>query len=377
MMNKFWRKTMLVRRGRRVLLYFESSTMTEHFADFVSLFSDDNRLKYFVCYNKKNFKNEEEFKRICREKMNLTSFISSEFAFLRPWDLVVSADLYLPRGINSSDCRTLFINHGTHIISYNGGNDAYTYSDRAYAANMSPLFSIMFEPNKRIAEYVTANIPGLSKAVKYVGHKNADSLLSLAKNKKMYRERLNVKDGEKLVMMIGSWNRYSLFHALGKELLAQAKGLMSKGYKFILTIHPIEYNRYRPDIEPLGKVIESARSEGFIVRSPSDDWMPYMIASDIVICDYSSLHESAILLNKKIIFSDFPDTICWKHSIARQIKPLLPRLKNATELEKALSEVENLNISETVYAYSKELYSGPGEYKNRCRGLVYDLLSLG
>ncbi len=36
--------------------------------------------------------------------------------------------------------------------------------------------------------------------------------------------------------------------------------------------------------------------DGFIVREPSESWIPYMVASDIVVSDFTGLIEYAVLL---------------------------------------------------------------------------------
>lgn len=59
--------------------------------------------------------------------------------------------------------------------------------------------------------------------------------------------------------------------------------LRQKGYEFIFSIHPKEYQRYDEQIEPLGEKVEACRKRGMLVRSPQQDWLPYMMASDVVL----------------------------------------------------------------------------------------------
>ena len=129
---------------------------------------------------------------------------------------------------------------------------------------------------------------------------------------------------------------------------------MRGNYRFILSIHPKEYTTYDESVQPLGEYVDSLAKDGFIVRDPKESSVDYMIAADVVICDYSSLCEEAMLAGKPVIMSDFPDERVWKHSIIRQYKDKGPVFRNDSSLEQLIEQV--LNDNETK-AFASELVS--------------------
>lgn len=129
--------------------------------------------------------------------------------------------------------------------------------------------------------------------------KDADALISELDNYHDYRRKLGIKDDITLVSVFGTWRKESLFQYLGKEFLDELGRINKNEYMFILSVHPREYVKYDDNIEPAGPLIdEYADKYNFIVRKPSDSYIPYLIASDIVICDYSSLYENALIAKR-------------------------------------------------------------------------------
>jgi glycosyltransferase involved in cell wall biosynthesis len=81
------------------------------------------------------------------------------------------------------------------------------------------------------------------------------------------------------------------------------------------------------------------------------------VAADVVICDYSTLCEEAMIAGKPVILSDFPMARVWKESIiARYMKRGL--VFNASS---NLGELINLALKDT-------------ELKKYCNELIQDLM---
>jgi hypothetical protein len=78
-------------------------------------------------------------------------------------------------------------------------------------------------------------------------------------------------------------------------------------YKFILSAHPHEYRAHPDGGRVWGTYLGEQRKDGFVIREPSDNWIPYMVASDIVISDFTGLMEYAVVLNKPLLVTVVPD----------------------------------------------------------------------
>ncbi len=281
-----------------VLLYCESTTMKPHIMDYYNCVRNLNKVKFYIYYPD------------CwdDEAPNGVKRVKSGFkALMMPWDLVVCADAKVPLYYNRDEAGLLYINHGLHMISYDGGNTLYAYAEG------NGKFSVMVEPNRRYANEMTRRYP--TDLIIHSGYKNADGIMRESHNKTMYRQQLGIAEDEKLIAVFGTWGADSLFHRVGNALITKAEELMKEGYKFILSIHPKEYEKYDQTTEPLGDYIESFSSKGFIIRNPRESSIKYMAAADVVICDYSTLCEEAMIAGKPVILSDFPVERVWKESI--------------------------------------------------------------
>ena len=177
-----------------------------------------------------------------------------------------------------------------------------------------------------------------------------------------------------MVSFFGSWNKESLFHVLGKDLFTECQKLKEK-YMFIFSTHPNEYRKYDENIEPVGELVDQQREHGFLVRSPKEDWLPYMMASDIVVADYTTMTALAMIAEKKVIFSDFPDSRIWKKSLYYKAKHELPVICKAEQLEEKLQEVmECQEYNDLIMECKKNLYVPYDEYKKKVVGITKELL---
>ena len=281
-----------------VLLYCESTTMKPHIKDYYSCVRNMDEVRFYIYYP--DGWDEEVPDGVRRVESRLK-------ALTTPWDLVVCADVKVPLYYNRDEAGLLYINHGLHMISYDGGDTLYAYEEG------NGRFSAMIEPNKRYADEMAHRYP--SDTIVHSGYKNAEGIIKESGNQSLYRQQLGIGDDERLVAVFGTWGPDSLFHRVGNALITKAEQLMKEGYKFILSIHPKEYARYDQTTEPLGDYVESLASKGFIIRNPKESSIKYMAAADVVICDYSTLCEEAMIAGKPVILSDFPMERVWKDSI--------------------------------------------------------------
>lgn len=365
------------RASRKILLYCDSTTMEEHLLDYYQNTKDLPNLEFYLLFEGKTYTNEliQKRKNEMLASTNIKAVNSKWEVKWKPWDLVVCADTFLPEWINKYCVPTLYVNHGLHIISFNGGFDLYAYSWATYG-NGESKFTKMLEPNKRFVNLILKDNVKFKNVIEPVGWKYADTIINESRRSKEYREKLGVNESEVLVAVFGTWNKDSLFHTVGRTIINQAKELMPKGYRFILSIHPREYTNYDENIVPMGQYVEQQRKAGFIIRNPKESYLPYLIAADVVISDYSTMYELALIANKPLVLTTFSNERVWRYSIAKELKKTIPIFTNKSNLQECiLRSIGEPELREVYKKYQKEITQPCGEYRRRVRSITEDLLN--
>ncbi len=361
------------RKKRNILLYCVSSTMEPHLMDYYKCIKKLQNTNIYLYYNNISNKKIEDFKKYIENETRITYLKNKLLARIKHYDLVVSADLALPFRFNKYAIPCLFVNHGLHIISFDEERNLYTYGKNCLDDKNNIMFTKMLESNSRIAKEVIKDNNSFANIIEPVGYKFAEEIKSNKVKYEEYRKKLNVHKDEKLVLVFGSYNSTSLFHVIGKKLIDEAKEIMNKDkYKFILSIHPLEYQKYSENIQPLGEWIESQKKYGFIVRNPKEDYIPYLISSDIVICDYSSLCEATLIANKPLILSEFDRNRVSKYSIEDKIMNIVPIFTKEKSLKEMLKNIKTQNLNK----YVQEIDVTRNEYEQKVLSITKELLNL-
>lgn len=322
---------------KHILLYANNAAMTAHIQRYVEPLLACPTYRFYLDFEGFPAENDpaNEFQQlILQSHIPLVSHPGRH-----AWDLIVCADLRTPASFTRQMVPILYVNHGLHILSMDGGETLYGYGEYARGEDGKPKFTAMCEPNALICEELKEADPEMSRVIRHTGYKFQKSSFAALRRRDEYRRLLGVAPGTCLVGLFGSWRENSLFHALGEPIFDACHDLLSGGYQFLFSIHPNEYTRYDEAIAPMGMRIEAQRERGMLVRSPKEDFAPYMAACDIVISDFSSMAESAILFGRKLIFSPYPDGMVWKRSLTARARALLPTLSSADELKFLLDRV--------------------------------------
>lgn len=360
---------------KRILLFCSSKTMEEHVLNFYEQIRDIEKYKCYLYFGEKyEKKSKHNIKDTLLAGQNISVINSGWKLYFRRWNLIVCPDLGYPFWIKKTTIPTLYIGHGAGGISYDGGEHTYDYSIYSLDEYGNPMFDIMLEPNKETAR-IMMNDPVYGKVIRSNGYRFAYKFKDAALRKNEYRKQLHISDNTKLISVWGSWNKDSLFHVLGEQIFDECRKLKEKGYEFVFSIHPLEYQKYSDDIEPMGMLVEQQRKKGFLVRSPHEDWMPFMIASDMVIVDYSAMLSLAVLAGKKVILSSFPNERIWKKSMHYELKQIFPILDNVSQIEETLKLVEEtVDYEEHIKRFQEQLYVSQDEYRKFIRNIVEELI---
>ena len=118
--------------------------------------------------------------------------------------------------------------------------------------------------------------------------------------------------------------------------------------------------------------MDEQRKHGFLVRSPREDWLPYMMASDMIVADYTTMTALAILADKKVVLSDFPDSRIWEKSIYYEMK----RRHTAAELEQKLKEAASGEKCKGLVLKCKEdLYVTYDQYQKTVKRITSEMMN--
>ena len=361
---------------KKILMFCSSRTMEEHLVNFMEQLEDQPQYTFYLCFGdyypdgKKQDKNQTLF----RDK-NVKMVTSSWQLYMGLWDLVACADLELPFWVKKGTIPTVYVCHGSGAVSYDNGETTYDYGSDSLDENGQPIFDVMLEPNKETAKFMSKD-PIFGKTIRSGGYRYAWRLKEASEKKEEYKKELGIAADKKVVSVWGSWGEESLFHALGEGLFTVCEDLRQKGYEFIFSIHPREYQQYDEQIEPLGEKVEACRKKGMLVRSPQQDWLPYMMASDVVLIDYSAMLSLAVLAGKKIIQTNFPEGKVWRRSMYAELRKVFPVISRAEDLENALEEVLGTDKYEKeILRFQSQLYASKEDYKKFIQDTVQDLVN--
>lgn len=369
------RKRRKKRKEYRILLFCNSSTMEEHLLNYMEQI-ENGPYQFFIFFGT-GYKDGAEHRledTLFRGK-RIIPLVHLWQMFCRYWDLIVCPDLDYPFWLFKGTIPLLYIGHGISNVSYDRGKTVYDYGPESYDENGEFLFDKVLEPNRRIAALMKESDRKFGNLICHTGYRFAGKIKEESEKGALYREQFNLPEDRPVVSFFGSWNRESLFHVLGEGLFEVCDRLKDR-YSFIFSIHPREYQQYDPEVKPMGALVERQREKGFVVRSPGEDWIPYIMASDVAVVDYSTMMSLAILAGKKVIVSEFPDEKVGACSLAYQVKRTFPVLKDAMELETALKQVLEVPVFEQMAErFQEELYVSSEEYKKKIQRITEEMIT--
>lgn len=360
---------------KNILMFCQSPVMEEHLKNFMEQLEDDDRYVFYICFGDGYKAGKKHSPEDTMFRGSRVGVVSEEWRlYVMRWALVVCPDMDYPFWLKRGTIPTLYIGHGSGGISYDGGEHSYDYSSASLDAKGRPLYDIMLEPNKETAKMMKSD-PVYGPVIRSAGYRFAYKMKEAASGKEEYQRSLGIPAGKKVVSIWGSWNKESLFHVLGAELFDVCGELKKQGYEFIFSIHPREYQAYADDVQPMGELVENQRENGFFVRSPGEDWLPYMMASDMIVVDYSAMLSLAVLAGKKVILSDFPDSRIWKKSMYYEIKQIFPVIQKARELGPMLEKMEQEDkYDREIRRFQEQLYVSKEEYRTFIRNVTKELI---
>jgi GNAT superfamily N-acetyltransferase len=358
-----------VPKRKDILLCCNESYMADYLAPVWELFRHDPRLRFRLLLS---FPSEEgiEARRSVAHKLPIRQ-ISQRGTRLRPWDLVVCADHccsdYIPRS------PSVYIGHGPKCKAFDATE--YAYSNDSFDRSGNPLYSLMFAETEAEKSKAITEKPGLADIIAVVGNLESDAVLAHLPRRSEYRKQFGFQAGETVVFVLSTWGEHCLWHTMGDALLEEMRKLKSE-FRFVLSAHPIEFRKKPEGGRVWGEYLRLQRQHGLVVREPLESWIPYMVASDIVVSDFTGLIEYAVLLERRIVLTAVPEAQIWKDSAIAEVRKFAPILDDARFLRDRLTEAQGNYPMEQLGQLARLVHPHPGEAAGRIRQAIYRVLGL-
>lgn len=353
---------------KRILLYATYGACLVHVLDFTrTIHTLDARYFFYVSGPGQLAPEEKQM----LDNRGIKVIRSRLMALCLYYDLIITGFSY-PVKFRFKHTRLIYTNHGAHIIGVDNGDQTFTYK---CVPECCP--DMMLEANRYKADMIIKERPELSDIVKWVGWKFAETENGAVEHQKEIRDRLGYDQEDKIVFIVATWGPNNLFHTYGDAIFESIKGISDR-YRVIVSAHYHEYYEpptlYGVDFECKGKQVDELALYGCRIRRFDEDWIDYMAIADVVFTDYSTLSEEAVAMGKKVIFSNYPDSVVWKYSICRRARKYMPVVEDIGRLSEYIEQAISMELPPEIIEMKKETYISREEYDEKAVALTKELL---
>jgi len=357
---------------KRVLLCADSRLMVEYASDAAKFIRDDPRVTIALTGPAAKLFGRCMLRDAAAELGY--RYVPYVLARAQWWDLIIfaeyrAADRYHP------DIPKVLVNHflgGGKIIS---GKEYRFQRDLTHHGR--PLFASIFEASEAERDRAVASDPSLADKLRIVGDLRSDRMLELNASRRGIRHAMGFSESDKVVLIQSTWGPQSIMERCGRELMAEAIRLLDEGkYKFILSTHPHHWHGPRAVQHPWGKFLLDHERLGLVVIRPSDDWARFMVASDLVVTDNTSLSATYCQLQKPFVFIEIPENTIPDGSTVHQLYSISPHFDSPAHLERAINRSLQSYPYDELQQISHQVNSAPGQAGERIQREMYRLLDL-
>jgi len=359
-------------QSRNIVFVCNCELMAEFMANIWNMLKNDKRLHFYL-YESIRVKRVGGIEYI--RKFLPIPHTSKKRTELRHTDLVIVADFVSEKIVDKQYNPTIRIQHGIEGGKIIEG-EYYNFGKGILDKHGNVRFSRIFVSSHAIAEIGLKSNPALGDVIAVTGNLHCDKLLSMESKRGQYRDRFGFKPDDIVVMVISTWGPYCLFNTVGKAVLDQTRNLMDK-YRFILNVHPHEYREKPPGQRVWGEYLRQQKKYGYWLADASEDWMPYMVASDIIVSDQTSLSLFGVILDRPIITVPIPDEQLTKGALLWRLREFSPTIKpDASDLRDRLIEAMENYPHDKLRELAKDINSYPGQAAKRAKREIYKILNI-
>ncbi len=306
-------------------------------------------------------------KRITRSRYQFSELkdervISKRLAKLKQWDMQICADF----GFRSNKVAlNVFLFHGI------------SFRNPTVLKDICRFEKVFVVGNYMMRKIVSDGlIPADDSRLTLVGWPKLDALVNGLFQRDEVLSRLRLNPERLTVLYAPSHTIHSSLYTMGEEVIETVKKMR---LNLIIKLHDLLYD---PTRNPINWQERLSRHEGNGVAIVRDyDVCPYLVASDILISDASSVANEFTLLDRPIVFLDCPDLIeayrktvdleTWGRKIGYTVKDskqLAAALRQAIETPQEHSPIRT--------AAAQDIFYKPGTATDRVVREIYAMLGM-
>ncbi|GAA2218978.1 hypothetical protein [Streptomyces nogalater] len=192
-----------------------------------------------------------------------------------------------------------------------------------------------------------------------------------------YRRALELRPGQRLVVVSSTWGRDSVLGAPGAEVLRRALAeLPADEFRVLAAVHPNAW--YGHGAWQIHHWLAPLTESGLLLPAPeTETWKAALCAADFLIGDHGSLTLYGVALGIPCVLGAFGDSTVAPGSPMHRLGRLLPRVSRAVPLLPQLLHAARIQPDDPELATLRQsVTSAPGESARRLRRLFYTWLKL-
>ena len=297
--------------------------------------------------------------------------LSPRRAMRMKFDACLAADFIwatLPRGT-----RRVQMFHGV------AGKWGHIY-DRP-AASMRQWDRLFFINRRRLQNFIASGaVTADSPAIRLVGMPKADCLVDGTLRRDEVLARHGIDPSTRTVLYAPTWTRFSSLNAMGEEVVSR---LVDAGYMVLVKLHD---NSLDMAHENSGGVDWAARLEPILRRGGGrlvrdGNAAPWLVASDVLVTDHSSIGFEYLLLDRPLVRIEMPELISGAHVPTEYVELMAEAAVSVRDAAGVLQAVDAafqdpVHGSERRRRVAEELFFDPGRATERAVAEIYALMEL-
>lgn len=249
------------------------------------------------------------------------------------------------------------------------------------APTISGFDCLMFVNADRRQRYIEAGLVADDEyRAPIVGYPKVDCLVDGSLDRQSIARSLQLDSSVPTIIYAPTWSPHSSLNSLGLDLV---EGLADAGLQVIVKLHDRSYDRQQRGSGGVDWARELRRYEGHpLVRiARESNGCPFMIASDAMVSDHSSIAFEYMLLDRPLVVIDRPALINKAAISPEKVR----RLRAAADVAADPREITNTvlaalrqpqRLSGERRRTAADLFFEPGTATNRALALIYRLIDL-
>ncbi|MBO0802454.1 MAG: hypothetical protein J2P25_05200 [Nocardiopsaceae bacterium] len=301
-------------------------------------------------------------------------------AVREPFDLAIAAGtgqlerlhapvLLMPHGVGYGKLPASWQAYGLKAPRHAHGTER---QQLVYHGRVVPA-GILLAHRGRLAQ-LRRSCPEAVPAAVIVGDPCHDRLVASLPLRDAYRRAMQVRNGQRLVLVTSTWGPRSLLGQDPGILARLVSELPADRYRVAVSLHPDAWDWHGS--WQVKAWTENCLRSGMTLLPAAEGWRAALVATDLVIGDHGSVTFYAASLGVPVVLAAFPDQDVDPSSHVALLGKTAPRLDQARPL---LPQLEHFVAAYRPGQYAKirgQISSVPGQSRQIIRQVIYRHLGL-